>query len=160
MVLGAPRLAQSSPEKPLGQGECEHTHTHTTPASQGCILGLSAPWLCHRDEREAPLIQIHGVWGYGSQGGLLLPSTSVSTWYRTSASVCSTTAPQPMSLICRGKHSQLHSCTRRDHTAQGCFPPPNSNGRGETPSVVLNNNSAPLLTNEANTGTNLSRGTR
>lgn len=34
-----------------------------------------------------------------SQGGLRLPSTSVSTWYSMSASVCSMTAPQPISLI-------------------------------------------------------------
>lgn len=44
--------------------------------------------------------------GQGSQGGLRLPSTSVSTWYKTSARVCSTTAPQPMSLICRRNKEQ------------------------------------------------------
>lgn len=42
---------------------------------------------------------------YPSHGGLRLPSTSVSTWYSMSASVCSMTAPQPMSLIWQEKHT-------------------------------------------------------
>lgn len=49
-------------------------------------------------------------WIHPSQGGLRRPSTSVSTWYSISASVCSVTAPQPMSLI--WKEEKKKTCTQ------------------------------------------------
>lgn len=62
--------------------------------------------------------------GQGSHGGLRLPSTSVSTWYKTSARVCSTTAPQPMSLICgRNKKQEWgaeNSYNRKRQRHWGC----------------------------------------
>lgn len=56
--------------------------------------------------RKSMCAKKEGGPGQGSHGGLRLPSTSVSTWYKTSARVCSTTAPQPISLICGRNEKQ------------------------------------------------------